>query len=116
MRARGRAAAVGGAALTRARLKESTAPRACNRTSPSPSSGGAPTVPDLRLASASAAALAAAAASASGETKGLQAGTRSSSSECAKKQILRLQLEPSLQSWVRYLRRGGLWVVLGLCG
>lgn len=46
-----------------------------------------------------------AAARASGGTKGLQVGTLSSSRLCAKKQICRLHLVPSLHSCVRYLHQ-----------
>lgn len=66
--------------------------------------------------SRSAAAAAAAATTASGATQGLVSGVRSSSMECAKKQILRGHLEPSEQSWVRYLNGGrvaGWWVLAG---
>ena len=40
-------------------------------------------------------------ASASGGTKGLEGGTRTWAGSCAKKQVLREQAAPSLQSWVR---------------
>lgn len=60
----------------------------------------------LTLGAISAAAAEVAAASASGGTKGLQVGTRSSSRLCAKKQICRRHLVPSLHNCVRYLQAG----------
>lgn len=63
----------------------------------------------VTLRAVSVAAAVVAAARASGGTKGLQVGTLSSSRLCAKKQICRLHLVPSLHSCVRYLHQQKVW-------